>query len=357
MNPGNDRPRLRVDSPASLLAVVPHLLGFAPDTSLVVLGLKPPASRVHLAMRYDLPDPADATTAADIADHAVSVLTRDHLPRLALIGYGPDSLVTPVADAVRRAAAAAEVDLAEALRVEQGRYWSYLCHDPACCRADGEPFDPATHPASQAIADATGQATLSSRAALAATLAPVTGPAAKTMIQATRRAERTATRLIARDGPRALYRPGLGAVQHAIRTYRSGGTLTPDARHAWLALALLQLPVRDDAWARMDPAHQDAHRRLCADLVRRAQPGYVAAPASLLAFTAWQGGDGALANVALDRALTDDPEYSMALLLRDVIANGAPPSMAVLPMTPEEVAASYAQPSSSEPASAAPQAD
>jgi hypothetical protein len=31
----------------------------------------------------------------------------------------------------------------------------------------------------------------------------------------------------------------------------------------------------------------------------------------------------------------------MALLLRQVIDSGAPPSMARLPMTPEEVAASY----------------
>jgi hypothetical protein len=56
---------------------------------------------------------------------------------------------------------------------------------------------------------------------------------------------------------------------------------------------------------------------------------------------AWQSGDGALANVALDRALADQPRYSMAHLLRQVITAGAPPSLARLPMTPEEVAASY----------------
>ncbi len=78
--------------------------------------------------------------------------------------------------------------------------------------------------------------------------------------------------------------------------------------------------------------------------MRLAQPGYVAAPASLLAFTAWQCGDGALANVALDRALADTPGYSMALLLRDALAAGTPPSMATLPMTPGEVAASYGDP-------------
>ena len=89
------------------------------------------------------------------------------------------------------------------------------------------------------------------------------------------------------------------------------------------------------------PRTPDAHLQLWTDVTRRAQPGYVAAPAALLAFVAWQSGDGALANVALDRALADDPRYSMALLLRQVITAGAPPSLARLPMTPEEVAASY----------------
>jgi hypothetical protein len=54
-------------------------------------------------------------------------------------------------------------------------------------------------------------------------------------------------------------------------------------------------------------ARRDAHRRLWTDVVSRAQPGYVAAPASL-AFTALQGGDGALANIALERALADTPD-------------------------------------------------
>ena len=56
---------------------------------------------------------------------------------------------------------------------------------------------------------------------------------------------------------------------------------------------------------------------------------------------AWQSGNGALANVALDRALAEDADYSMAVLLRQVIDCGAPPSLARLPMTPDEVAASY----------------
>jgi hypothetical protein len=48
-----------------------------------------------------------------------------------------------------------------------------------------------------------------------------------------------------------------------------------------------------------------------------------------------------LANVALDRALSDNPRYTMAQLLRQAIDSGAPPSLARIPMIPEEVAASY----------------
>ena len=134
---------------------------------------------------------------------------------------------------------------------------------------------------------------------------------------------------------------GLAAVGAMIARYRDGGRFNSDYEIARITVALRDLRVRDDAWARMDPAHADQHLRLWIDVVRRAQPGYVAAPAALLAFVAWQSGDGALANVALDRALADDPRYSMATLLRQVITAGAPPSLARLPMTPEEVAASY----------------
>jgi hypothetical protein len=91
----------------------------------------------------------------------------------------------------------------------------------------------------------------------------------------------------------------------------------------------------------MDPGFRTAHLRLWTDVVRRATPAYQPAPASLLAFTAWQSGEGALANIAIDRALAADPGYSLAQLLRDIMDAGVPPSAARAPMTPEQVAASY----------------
>jgi len=131
-------------------------------------------------------------------------------------------------------------------------------------------------------------------------------------------------------------------VREAIATYQGGGQITDDDQVAWLAVTLADLRVRDDAWARMDPGHRAAHQRLWTDVVRRATEPYVPAPASLLAFTAWQSGEGALANMAIERALAADPGYSMAHLLGQAVDAGLPPSAARLPMTPEEVEASYA---------------
>ena len=341
-------PIVKVDSPTALLTVIPHLLGFMPQASLVVLGTEPPNDRVKVTLRYDLPDPPGAGIAADIAGHAVGVLGSQRLAAMMAVGYGPETLVDPVAGALRDAAWEAGIELRDVLRVEDRRYWSYRCADETCCPGAGTPFDPGADWAAADMASA-GNQVLVDRAAVAARVAPLGGIAAQSMRQATRRAEQHASQLLAKVRKSArigavrqmIAAEGLNAVGAMIATYRAGGKYTTDYQIAWMTVALRDLRVRDDAWARMDPAYLDAHRRLWIDMTRRAQPGYVAAPAALLAFVAWQSGDGALANVALDRALADEPRYSMALLLRQVISAGAPPSLARLPMSPEEVSASY----------------
>jgi hypothetical protein len=125
-----------------------------------------------------------------------------------------------------------------------------------------------------------------------------------------RRATPRAAQAAAALGRRAASARGLAVTGALITRCRGGGPDATDVQAAQVTVALRDLRVPDDAWARMDPRHTKAHQRLWADLTRRAQPGYVAGPAALLAFVAWQAGDGALANAALDRALADVPGYS-----------------------------------------------
>ena len=129
MNAPSHEQRLRISSPAGLLAVVPHLLGFSPESSLVVLGVALPAGRVKFGLRYDLPDPPDAAVAAGIAAHAAGILGRYRLSTAVVAGYGPGPLVTPVADAIRHMASREGVALLDVLRVQDGRFWSYLCDE------------------------------------------------------------------------------------------------------------------------------------------------------------------------------------------------------------------------------------
>jgi Domain of unknown function (DUF4192) len=339
--------RVRADTPEALLALVPHLLGFYPSSSLVVVGLDGKRHRVTVTFRYDLPDPPDADRAADIAEHAASVLQRQRLQVAALIGYGPVHLVMPVVADTMDSLLDAGVELIEVLRAAGGRYWSVLCTDRACCPEEGRAFDPGSHPLAAKMSQA-GMPALPDRAALARTLLPPAGSMAA-IRQSTRQAKQRLCDLGsrssaagARDLQEVTVRTGRTAVQRAIKRYRAADSVTSGDELAWLAVLLADLRVRDDAWARMNPKYREAHIRLWIDVLRAAATEYVPAPASLLAFAAWQSGNGALASVAVDHALAARPDYSMALLLGEALDAGLPPSAAKLPMTPAQVAASYA---------------
>lgn len=105
-------------------------------------------------------------------------------------------------------------------------------------------------------------------------------------------------------------------------------------RVAWLALLLLSVRVRDEAWVRIRADDAALHADLWRRVFRMADPAYAAAPGSLLAFAAWLGGDAALAGAALDRVARLAPGYSMAALIRQALAHGVSPKR-WRPVTPE----------------------
>ena len=68
--------------------------------------------------------------AVALAGHAVSLLAAQGVTRAVMVGYGPDAAVSPVAAALRERASRSGIAVTEALRAENGRYWSYICRDP-----------------------------------------------------------------------------------------------------------------------------------------------------------------------------------------------------------------------------------
>ncbi|MEW2382495.1 DUF4192 domain-containing protein [Micromonospora sp. NPDC047707] len=332
-----DVPRLSVRSPGDLIAAVPYLLGFHPADSVVVVAMH--GKRVTFAARSDLPDPREPVEAAErmaeparpvdeAARHLAAVVARQVADRATVLGYGPASRVTPAVDAVRAALADAGIPVLDALRVTDGRYWSYLCDEPECCPPDGTPYDTGSSKVTAAAVFA-GQVALPDRAALAAQVAPVDGPERVALRQATERAGRRLADLLDSApeadvlGGRTVRAAGRAAIRVAGRRHRNGERLDDD-EVAWLSVLLTDVAVRDHAWERTDG--RDADIALWTDVLRRAEPEFIAAPGSLLTFAAWRAGHGSLAAVALERVLTLHPGYSLALLLDDLLRRGVPPA-------------------------------
>ncbi|MFI0370886.1 DUF4192 domain-containing protein [Actinomadura sp. 1N219] len=313
---------LVIRSAQDAIAAVPYMLGFHPSRSLVVIGFESGGNGT-CAMRLDLPS-------SDAAERVAALLAGNGFRRSLLLGYGPDGEVRESAATVRAALDSAGVPVAEAVRVADGRWWSLTCDDD-CCPPEGVPYDiSASVVAAQATFD--GQVVLADRSELVRSVQPLDGPVRASMREATERAE---IRLLSRPDPpdESL------AFVHALLS--RAGTPPADDEVAWLGVLLTDLRFRDEAWIRIDedaPATDIAFWR---DVVRRVEEAYVPAPASLLAFAAYSAGDGGLANVAIERALDADPAYSMAVILREVINAGIPPSKLRLRMTSDQLATAY----------------
>jgi hypothetical protein len=304
-----------------LLAVVPYLLGFHPTDSLVLLGIR--GRRIVLQLRDDLPTGPAATP---LADYYAALVARQGATSAVVLGYGPGVAVTPVVAALRAALDARRIAVLDMVRVADGRYWSYLCTEPACCPPDGRRYEVAGSPVA-AAAIVEGHVALPSRAALERQLAPLTGPSRAAMTEATDRAHRRLTDLLGRtpgDPGAALLAAGRAAVDDAVWRQRTGGRLTDD-EVAWLGSVLVHPPVRDHAWERIS-GELAVHVGLWTDVSRRVDPELAAAPATLLAFAAWRSGAGAVASIALSRALEGDPDYRLARLLSQALASGLPPT-------------------------------
>lgn len=333
---------IRVASPAALLDIAPFLLGFHPDRSIVVIAIgQPPRGRVRATFRYDLPDPPREDDARGIAGHAAEVLARAGISRAAIIGYGTSDLADPAITQISSGLAEAGIEIFEALRAEDGRYWSYTCQNPECCPPEGVPFGQAPGPG-EAEAVTCGMTALPAREDLAATIAPQAGEARSGMRRATTAARQWATRL-ARDpatGRAQVTAAGSDLLSQAL-TACAGDARIGYTEAARLSVLLASVRVRDEAWTRIDPADISPHLALWSDMTRRAVTS-IPACASLLAFAAWTSGNGALANIAIDRALAADPGYAMAHLIRQALQAGMPPMKQQF-MTTAELAARYGE--------------
>jgi hypothetical protein len=315
---------------------------------VVIIGAKGTIAG-QVTLRYPLHQPATARLTASSAQHAVSILASAECSQAYVVGYGPENLVAPFAGYFRDLAVEHDIAVPEILRTDGQRYWSYVCTGSTCCPPEGTSYELAAVPGLTSLLAAGIADILPSRDGLAELVAPVTGAAAASARRATRRAEARLARLLEQvpasadepSGRALVVREGIKATKAAMRRYQDGGDVKP-GEAAWLILVLQEVQVRDDCWSRLCTNGCKEYLGLLLALTRLALPRYVAPPATLLAYAAWQSGNGALANVALDRALASSRDYTLAHTLKSAIDLGVHPSKVQMPLTPEDVAEAYA---------------
>jgi uncharacterized protein DUF4192 len=300
-------------SPVDLVALVPMVLGFHPADSVVLLTFGPPGGSFHA--RVDLP--VSSAAQEDVADVLARAVSTNNPDRAAVLLYSDDEQVcAAMADRLVNRLLDLGCEVIEVLRVDDG-CWVRLPEDGS----GATPYDLQTHPfTAQLVFD--GRVVHRDRAELADTLVGTDeDDATAVALAATRFAD-----LLLRSGRD----PDVLCVEaHWVRRRvrrRLADHQPVDVADAARLLVLVSLvPTRDVAWAQITRRDAAAHVELWRELVRRAPRDLVPGAASLLAFAAWQAGDGALAWCGLDRALEVDPDYSMAHLLGEFLVRAVPP--------------------------------
>jgi hypothetical protein len=336
---------VRLGAPAELVASLPAMLGFAPEESVVAIGMhrRGERSRVGGMARVDL--------VTDLAAHGLGPEDRAEVDRTLATAVrhrlertDPDTLTIVVVsgsesgeagdrpphaglvDALTDTFAELRVPVTTAVwaaRVEAGAPWR--CYDPCACT--GTLPDP-TGTLAAAETTASGRVTYASRAEVEAALAPEAaagGRRRRGLVDDAHQAALTDREL---SGLGAARRD-LDAVRRAVAETGRGVVLAEE-EIARLAVALRDPAVRDVCLgfaAGYDAAVDPDHAEQLWTLLMRAVPApEVAEPATLLAFASMDHGGGATLTVALERAMAADPHHQLSRLLGSIVAAGIDPA-------------------------------
>ena len=305
-------------SPHDLLAAVPFLVGFHPTNSLVVIALAD--QKIGMAMRIDFPQEVDPDQIDALASH----LYREGADGALIVAYAPDEiedceyLLTPLREAIGMRG----VPIRECLQVHRGRWRSTICEDQGCCPPEGSPMPDITSSRISAEQVAAGQMMpFADLAELEASLDSIEVDA-----ELAAEIKKVPTIKYGSDNVVELQREGAIAVNELATQFSDLGICEDKTLLALVLVRLHDVQVRDFAMGIVDDQNIEVLTALWRWLLRLAPTGYIAPVATLFAATSYEQGDGALAQRALDRALSDDSRYPMAKLLRKVFAAGWPPA-------------------------------
>jgi len=310
--------RVKLKDLGDLIAAIPHLIGFPPAESVVLVGHGGPhGGSVERTVRVDLP-PRHGIY--EQARYLAETFAREPAfgVTLVIIGRrrdGPEDLVhTELVTTVEALLLEAGVPRVHALwtpEVVMGAPWE--CYsDPEC----GGVL-PEFHYSELAAAKASvGLVTFESREAKERTLSPADAAAIE-------RRSQLLNAVYDEFGPLGKFGEAVedacGAVRAALGQAKSGRLELTDEQAVELAVALANTRVRDAGLALAVPPESEAAMNaetLWLALVRGLPAPERADAAALLGYSAFLRRDTVLAGMAYDNALAADPNHMLANLLR-----------------------------------------
>ncbi len=313
-------------SPHDLLAAIPFLIGYHPSDSLVIVSLKEDC--VGMAMRVDYPSPecADVT---DTFDALIYHLVREGAQGALVVAYVPHGRADglQILENISGALSRVEIPTRESLLIADGRWRSVLCTNVECCPIEGNELPEIT--SSRVAVEQVAQGRpmpYEDCEGMADSISPLPLAIDKEFIAAVDQ-----SRIDSADEAQLQKAQRCGALCVLDLASRFiAGSLGRDIHSdqdlsARVLGSLSDIQVRDFALGSHDETSIEVYWAMWRYLARIAPTGFVAPVASLLAAISYERGEGALAQRSLDRALEDDPSYSLAGLLRRVFSAGWPP--------------------------------
>ena len=313
----------RLRDPAEVVAALPYLLGFHPRDSLVVVTIQPGAPpTVGLVLRADLPPPGAED---ELVEQLCTPLRAGDVRAVMLVVVGGRADPAP-ASVGRLRGALAELGVAVvhamwAASTAPGARWACLdrpAHTGSLPDATGSPLAAATA--------AAGLVTYADRDELRRLVAPDTEAALQRRAALLDAAVEAADMDRSSAGPSATARD-VRLVRDAVLAAVDGRLPAEDHEVVRLAVALSDPLVRGCSLDLCLGELAAAAERLWFALTRATPPPEVAEPAALAALSAYLRGDGALAGMALDRALQAWPGHNLAALVDQVVRAAIPPRL------------------------------
>lgn len=280
-----------------------------------------------MAMRVDYPS-IDVANSTESFDALVYHLVREGAQGALVVAYVPDGRDDglQILEYVSIALTRVEIPIRESLLIAGGRWRSVLCTDQDCCPSEGNELPEITTSriAVEQVADGRPMP-YGNREGMADSIAALPladDPEFAAQVEEYRIDPES-------DQIQKAQRNGALAVLDLASRFIAGSLgrdIAGDQKLSALVLgSLSDIQVRDFALGSHDDESIEVYWAMWRYLTRIAPHGNVAPVASLLAALSYEKGEGALAQRSLDRALGDDPSYSLAGLLRRVFSAGWPP--------------------------------